>query len=945
MVGYESPFGYYSIGGGAAGERGPAGPAGANGTNGVGVSSITTVDNNDGSLSLTFNMSDGSTQGPFTNTLVSDTLINLNRLSLEGADNATKMTVKQNNTTTVFNVNTVTGITDIFQLNAVISGSQTFEVYNSGLRNLEITTDFPSSSVISTVDDLTNGKLKIKAGNLTIEGSGASHPLVLNSANDINLTPGVTNNTVITRLKADTLTVNTQTYTLPDTIPAPGFLQTDVSGNLEWAYHNNAEYSTGLIDGGALTVNANPILFNVSAGSGVISENGNATLVNWNAFIAQAIPDPLPLQPGGTPVSNITTRILTFVSIDNVGALALSANKPSPTNQRNYIYLGVLVHTLTINPIPDYTINVTNDQQVCTSYGINQLHDLASAIGFINMSGNTVNLGTGGGNKIAKDAGQIFAINSNTLNNEKSPHILDLSAVDTGLTGTFQYRNRNGTSSALTLTDVIPNLMDDGNDYNGTTPTLPVNKWGTSYVFVFTSNAVKIQPPQFSYATKEDALANIATEDFIVEPSIAANGLLIGYIIAKQGSTLQTDALFVKAPKFGNSGGGAAGTIDLSSRLAIDGTNAMTGTLSTLNIIPVVNDVYNIGQAGDKFLRLYCSEIYNEFINSTSYINLTTAVDTLTAVEVKNAALEDVLTIDTINKETKVYNKILIDDGIGDLSNSLGSLSITSSGGIDINPFGNLQLNTNGTSVLGFISSDRQTITHSGVNAIQIRDTTLTDVFNVNTASGQHGATITGTLNSSVQGDLFYAGASGVLTKLTKPASDGGYLSFESNAPVWRSREYGLLYMSFANGFSEPSGTGITETDQKILDLTSRTVGSSTSSLFTLNANNKLEYTGSTSRVFKVTLDISIRHTSTVQECCYVGMAKNQAVSGQATTGFLPGSIFRFCTTTKDEQLRYSTSSIIDLANGDDICITFNCETTANETMNIQTFSMCITEV
>lgn len=60
-----TPLGYY----GSDGNRGERGYPG------VGVTSIDFVDNNDGTTELTFNMSNGTTQGPFTNTLTSDNLV------------------------------------------------------------------------------------------------------------------------------------------------------------------------------------------------------------------------------------------------------------------------------------------------------------------------------------------------------------------------------------------------------------------------------------------------------------------------------------------------------------------------------------------------------------------------------------------------------------------------------------------------------------------------------------------------------------------------------------------------------------------------------------------------------------------------------------------------------------------------------------------------------
>lgn len=49
---------------------------------------------------------------------------------------------------------------------------------------------------------------------------------------------------------------------------------------------------------------------------------------------------------------------------------------------------------------------------------------------------------------------------------------------------------RNGTSSALTLTDIIPSILDNNTDYPGTT--VSNNKYTVQRVYSFTSNALKV---------------------------------------------------------------------------------------------------------------------------------------------------------------------------------------------------------------------------------------------------------------------------------------------------------------------------------------------------------------------------------------------------------------------------------------------------------------------
>jgi hypothetical protein len=80
------------------------GPAGRSGR---GISSLNFVDNNDGSVTITVNLDDGSTQGPFTGTLTSDSLVALNELTLTRTNLVTKFLVQNSSGAEVFKVDTV----------------------------------------------------------------------------------------------------------------------------------------------------------------------------------------------------------------------------------------------------------------------------------------------------------------------------------------------------------------------------------------------------------------------------------------------------------------------------------------------------------------------------------------------------------------------------------------------------------------------------------------------------------------------------------------------------------------------------------------------------------------------------------------------------------------------------------------------------------------------
>jgi hypothetical protein len=157
-----------------------------------------------------------------------------------------------------------------------------------------------------------------------------------------------------------------------------------------------------------------------------------------------------------------------------------------------------------------------------------------------------------------KSAGTMFSPGGNWDVDVKDPHVRALDVIDTSGVNpqdVFQYTMYDGTSSAptSTLTDIIPNILDDGTPYPGTT--YASNRWGVNYVYSFLSNNLRIGPPQAEFLTEEAAIESINDGSRIVFAPFS-NGMLIGYIITKGTCTDLTDTAtshFLAAGKFGSS--------------------------------------------------------------------------------------------------------------------------------------------------------------------------------------------------------------------------------------------------------------------------------------------------------------------------------------------------------------------------------------------------------
>ena len=114
---------------------------------------------------------------------------------------------------------------------------------------------------------------------------------------------------------------------------------------------------TGVLSGGILSINADDTKFDISDGSGEVvnPSTGTITSVSWTGLTAQ---------------STTYSGILTYVSITSAGAVSYSTTKPTNTNIRDKIFLGVLVHTNSTN------INAVNNQQMTLLNTQNQIRDI-----------------------------------------------------------------------------------------------------------------------------------------------------------------------------------------------------------------------------------------------------------------------------------------------------------------------------------------------------------------------------------------------------------------------------------------------------------------------------------------------------------------------------------------------------------------------------------------
>lgn len=298
--------------------------------------------------------------------------------------------------------------------------------------------------------------------------------------------------------------------------------------------------STGLLTGGVLQAGTGGFgvtnLFSITDGSGqIVDINGKKTNVTWAGLTDLAI-------------TFLATNLISFIGIDSAGTVIQQTTPFSAVQARSTIVLGVLVHV-------NFTVldTVNNEQEIAYN-PMSSLHDAMQSIGFFNISGNVFSA-NGPNMNINKSVGSLFKMGSNYDTDVNNPHQRTLPALTPAQ---FQYRFSDGSSGILTETNIDPDNLDDG---AGGLTAISANRWSIQRIYCFTSNNVKIQRGVQEYSTLDAAVSGIATEPYITEPSIEANGLLRGWLVVKQGATALNgaDALFLAAPKFGTGNAGATG--------------------------------------------------------------------------------------------------------------------------------------------------------------------------------------------------------------------------------------------------------------------------------------------------------------------------------------------------------------------------------------------------
>lgn len=329
---------------------------------------------------------------------------------------------------------------------------------------------------------------------------------------------------------------------------------TNSAGQRGW--HRPALFeSTGVINGGALTINA---------GNNARFDMAQAVIgyTDWSVTPTQPTRVLLTVGPfSAQVVTNIASANATYVGIQMPGGTIVQQTSPFSNAQRRTIaQIGVLVHSNNVN------LNAINDQAATIRAGVNQVGDLMMAVGPLNLTGNVYSA-NGANLNINKTGGSIFKMGSNFQANNLDPHVVSQSS-QTALT--FRYRLSNGTEGADT-TNINPNQYESS---PGVLTNIPIlgNQWHVQRISLFQSGQTRIQYGQQLYASAQAAINGITIDAFNTEQNIAENGILRCYLIINRGLLgLLGSATFAPVSKFGALQASSGATPDHNSLPGLQG--------------------------------------------------------------------------------------------------------------------------------------------------------------------------------------------------------------------------------------------------------------------------------------------------------------------------------------------------------------------------------------
>ena len=441
--------------------------------------------------------------------------------------------------------------------------------------------------------------------------------------------------------------------------------------------------STGLLHGGILSTQNGTTTFSVTSGSGIIVYQNASTssdpyptirFVKWPAYVSQS------LQYSGSAQ-------ITYIAMDQDGEIDQSPIAFNDAQFKDRIVLGRVLHQ---------SGSVTNGSTntPTTAYAVSQnTNDFVRAFGPLKISGHYLAAsGSAPTLSLTKTAGQSYVEGRNYANDPNNPNIVT-AATDTEVTISKIYREYVSGSTPVIDTGVANagyTVLDPGQyNNNGTLASVGNGEYTIQRVFWFpraVNRAFFVYYGTAKYATMDDAIAGIGTENFVEGDNTAGSAILVGYICLK-GNALDLlnplDAKIYQGGLFRGSAGASFGGA---------GGGTLPGGLDTY--VQFNDDNAFGGDSGFTFNKTTHSITLTGDVNAVN-ASLSGRVSAVTASISGNTYSSGTL----YAKDVSVY---------GNLTVTSGSTTISGSGEVSIQTDGNsINVGTNSTN----IASGSETVT------------------------------------------------------------------------------------------------------------------------------------------------------------------------------------------------------------------------------------------
>lgn len=317
----------------------------------------------------------------------------------------------------------------------------------------------------------------------------------------------------------------------------------DGVGYLEVGHEMIEVISTGLVEGGNISIGSPTTTFSISAGEGHVVNTVTKRYkeVEWSAFNNQTV----------TVVAPIV-----HILIDSNGAIVQQSSVPTRAQRRSQIYIGYVAISGGV------IIAATPSSQV-VSQPVNQSYDFFDAFGLFNVTGNLLTV-AGTNMNINKSSGTIFKAGSNFQTDPNDPNVKSQAAANPL---TFQYcTSAAGSSTGTNTTNFTGANYDNGGVITAIAGSS--NQATIQRIYLYPTGTVRVQYGATIYNSLANALAAVNTESFTPNPSFSGNAILLGYVVLTKGATAlndPTNARVIQASRFGDIASSAGNTAVIDS--------------------------------------------------------------------------------------------------------------------------------------------------------------------------------------------------------------------------------------------------------------------------------------------------------------------------------------------------------------------------------------------